>query len=155
MSHDFDPRWSYTIDHRPLPAVKQYVEEAKRTHGPIWKALGFTKKPRFVYVRDLSAEHLARYVGGTESEPVFVLDARAIALYAQDYRVDLKTAVWVTLLHEYGHAYVESVGLHDELEPDDEEWIVEQFAQTAWEDDWRVSYALSELNERLEKLGID
>jgi hypothetical protein len=52
-------------------------------------------------------------------------------------------------LHEYGHAYVESVGLHDELDPDDEEEIVERFAHTAWEDDWQVTYALSELNERL------
>ena len=121
MSHDYDPSWDYEVRTRPLAAVKQEVRAANSLVAAFAELLGLPA-PMFHYVAD-TGDHLARYVNGTADAPVIVLNDKAIAATARTHRVPLRTAVESTLLHEMGHAYVDSAGMAWEW--DDEEEIVE------------------------------
>jgi hypothetical protein len=121
MSHDYDPNWDYEVRMRPLPAVKAQVEAAKSLVAMFSALLGLAP-PTYHYVAD-TGDHLARYVNGTATAPVVVVNDKMIAATAKRYGVPMRTAVESTLLHEMGHAYVDSVGMAWEW--DDEEEIVE------------------------------
>jgi hypothetical protein len=72
----------------------------------------------FVDLREY--REVARYVNGTNANPVILFDPDA-------HRDALPSEDMLSLFHELGHAYVESWGL-DGQEPDEEE-VVEEFAQ--------------------------
>jgi len=77
-----------------------------------------------IHYADLSeSDHLARYVNGTSEAPVLVVDDKGIVRAAKKARLSIPAVVETTLVHEMGHAYVDSVGLSGEL--DDEETLVE------------------------------
>ena len=121
MSHDYDPEWDYEVRKRPLPAVKAQVEAAKSLVAAFSELLGLAP-PTYHYVAD-TGDHLARYVNGTATAPVVVVNDKALAASSRAHGVPLRVAVESTLLHEVGHAYVDSVGMAWEW--DDEEEIVE------------------------------
>jgi hypothetical protein len=132
MSHDYDPSWDYEIDERPDEVVIAFAERFLSEHAPLFRTLGLSA-PTLHYVVDLDAEdHLAKYVSGTSSAPVIVVDAEAVLNAAGKFEVPLEVAVETTLLHEYGHAYLESTGQNEDMEPHDEERLVERFAKTYW-----------------------
>ena len=153
VGHDYDPAWDYTLDQRPPKAVVGVVEARMEELGRVAAALGL-ETPRCYYVRDLSdhlGEHLARYINGTASAPVFVLDARALQIEARRSELSLQEAVVPTLWHELGHAWLESCGL--ELEGSEEE-LVEEFARRCWYDgsDEGVAW-LQQMGASMEALG--
>lgn len=132
--HEYDPSWDYQEDEAPLPAVVELVDRALQLHEQegVFRELQLLPAHVF-YVTGLEGEgHVARYASGTSSDPFIVLDSRHLDDVAREYGVRLWDAVESTLLHEYGHAYMEATGRREDLDPDDEERIVEKFAKTYW-----------------------
>jgi hypothetical protein len=127
VSHDYDPTWDYELDTKPAVRVVAVMKAAEEDLTKTAAALGL-EKPRVYFVKDLEGDHLARYVNGTSSEPVFVLDAKKLERAARQYKIDLETTVVTTLHHELAHAYLESLG----LEGEDQEEMVERFAEICW-----------------------
>ena len=124
-SHDYDPSWDYEVRKRPLPAVASAVKAAEGILKDFCDLLDLPT-PTIHYVTD-TGDHLARYVNGTSTAPVFVVNDRALAATAKRHGVKLRDAVESTLLHEAGHAYVDSSGMSGEW--DDEEDLVEEPAR--------------------------
>lgn len=124
--HDYQIEWDYQKDNKPPKAVvllsHPVLKELRRAARPLR-----LKSLRLFFVQQLDSDHLARYVNGTSSAPVFVLDARALVQAAKRYDVDLETALRSTLFHELGHAYLDSVGI--EMEEEQEEALVERYAR--------------------------
>lgn len=117
----------YILDLEPDPDVARMIAACLDEHGDIFELLG-VPRPAVVCILGLHRGHLARFVNGTSSDPLIVFDSHAVKKTAMKYGVLLLDGVESTLLHEYGHVYVESVG----AEPDDEERIVEAFAKRCW-----------------------
>ena len=129
-NHDYKPEWDFTLRSKPLVSVKQEVLRITGTIQDIADLLGLG--PVSFHYADLSEQdHLARYVNGTNDAPVVILDDRGIERAAKAGRVPLSVAVETTLVHEMGHAYVDSVGLSGEM--DDEENVVEGAARFFYE----------------------
>ncbi len=120
---DYDPSWDYEVVKKPLPEVQKLVSSILTDLEPLKQALGFRK----VYVHYIKAPDtdLARYINGTMDNPHFVLNARGIYNAAKKYGVNLGTAVETTLVHEFGHAYLEMNGIET---MDHDEDVVEEFA---------------------------
>lgn len=130
--HDYDPSWDYELDDEPLDEVKRLVDRFVEAHDPIFRALKMTV-PHVFYVTGLDeGKHLAKFVSGTASDPFIVLDSRYLDEQADKFNAALEDAVESTLLHEYGHAYLEATGEHDEMSEHQEERLVEKFAKTYW-----------------------
>lgn len=119
---DYDPNWDYEVRPRPLADVAKAVAGA-RSIANIYASLLDMQPPTIHYVAD-TGDHVARYINGTSSSPVVVVNDKALAKWAKKYRVALSDAAESTLIHEMGHAYVDSMGLSGELA--DEERIVEE-----------------------------
>lgn len=130
--HNYDPSWDYEMDDQPLDEVKRLVDRFVDAHAPIFRALKMPT-PHVFYVTGLDeSEHLAKFVGGTSSDPFIVVDSRYLDEQAGKFNVHLEDAVESTLLHEYGHAYLEATGEHEEMDEPKEERLVEKFAKTYW-----------------------
>jgi hypothetical protein len=133
--HDYDPADDYNVVVKVKPEVAEELKAAVLRTQPTYRALGFKGLPLVYVVRGLR-DHLAKYVDGTSSMPVIVIDYASIARASDKYDVSLDLALDTTLMHEYGHAYVETRGVaerHDgALAIHDEERLVEAFAQSIW-----------------------
>lgn len=130
--HDYDPSWDYDLDEEPLEDVKRLVNRFIMEHEPVFKALKMPA-PHVFYVTGLDeGEHLAKFVSGTSSDPFIVVDSRYLDEQADKFNVHLEDAVESTLLHEYGHAYLEATGEHEGIGESKEERLVEKFAKTYW-----------------------
>jgi hypothetical protein len=89
--------------------------------------------PEIYFVKNLSLRHhLAKYIDGTMTDPVFVIDAGSIQRAAKKYDVALDTAFESTLLHEYGHAWLDAKFMSDRPADEGEEDAVESFARKYW-----------------------
>lgn len=133
MSHDYDPSWDYEMDEKPLEEVTRLVDRFLKDHQQIFSVLRLPT-PKVFFVTGLGEKgHLAKYINGTSSEPFIVLDAEELDAQADEYGVRLEDAVESTLLHEYGHAYLDATGRHEDMKPEKEERIAEKFAKTYWE----------------------
>lgn len=130
--HDYDPSWDYDLDEEPLDEVKSLVDRFVRQHGEIFRALKMPSPHVFYVLSLVEGEHLAKFVSGTAADPFIVLDSRYLDEQADESNVHLEDAVESTLLHEYGHAYLEATGEHEEMDEDQEERLVEKFAKTYW-----------------------
>jgi hypothetical protein len=132
--HEYSPEWDYEIDEEPLDDVVKLVDQVLKLHEQEGVFLGLELRPAHVfYVTGLEEErHLAKYISGTSEDPFIVLDLRYLEATAFEYGVRLLDEVESTLLHEYGHAYMEATGRHDEMSAAREERIVEKFAKTYW-----------------------
>lgn len=125
-NHDYRPEWDFDLRSKPLASVKQAVLRTTGTIQDIADLLGLG--PVSFHYADLSDQnHLARYINGTSDAPVIIVDDKGIDRAAKAGRVPLPVAVETTLVHEMGHAYVDSVGLSGEI--DDEESVVEGAAR--------------------------
>jgi len=144
MPHEYDPEWDYELDENPNKAVQRLVDKYLKRHGFIFDALHFDEPPRVHFVTDLGGSHVARYINGTRNMPVIVIDIPALLDAAKEYGVEMEDAVEPTLLHEYGHAYMDATGYHEEMSEDEEEDRVEAFAHTYW--------MTGDINEALKQL---
>jgi len=121
--HDYDPSWDYEPDSFVLPgdvgvdAVEGVLPEVQRVAGDL--GLGAVR----VYYAQVERGQAARYVDGTSAEPILLL-------FCEAYRNEWNPVreIRLSLLHELGHAYLDSnmARTYD----DEEEEGVERFAQT-------------------------
>ena len=130
---EYDPVFD---DHEPASVDEDdntvlFIREVHNDLSDAAKRLGLGAP--VIYFVDLSEySELARYINGTNQNPNMLFDPFANPDYGE---------VWLSLLHELAHAYVESWGL-DGQEPDEEE-VVEDFAQSY---DADPSFAVAELS---------
>lgn len=121
--NDYDPAWDYNIDPRPIREIKRLVDSILTDTKPLQDALGF-ETVNVAYITGDNSGSLARYIDGTKDNPHFVMSTRIILYYARKYGNDLWTAVETTLVHEFGHAYLDMCGAVQSEED------VEDFAHT-------------------------
>jgi hypothetical protein len=122
LPHDYNPEWDFTLDKRAPKQVKETVVRRMTHVQDYLEALGVGHATvHFVVGFQDDRGHVARYINGTSSAPVFVFNARAHVNAASD-------EVEVSLLHEAGHAYFDSRGLSGE-DPEGEEAAVEEAAR--------------------------
>lgn len=127
--HDYNPDWDYEVDRKPPKQVVQAVKQCVKEVDGLLKAAGL-QKSRVYYIRD-EDDAVARYISGTATHPVFVVNARIIYELMKDEietygPVELIRAVRSTLVHEVGHAVLESIGI-DTMEHDED--FVEESAR--------------------------
>lgn len=70
------------------------------------------KTVRYLYCRSKTDEELAYYIMGTKKKPMIVLHDRVLKRFAKKIGKDQeKPLVYITLLHEMAHAYLDCKGL--------------------------------------------
>jgi len=79
------------------------------------------------YAKDIGGEKLGKYVDGTYSHPMIVLDVDQINKGAAKYDVDIAVAIESTIMHELGHAIAQKEGVRAS------EKTVEDFAHHYYE----------------------
>jgi hypothetical protein len=125
--NDYDVNWEYSVDKQPNQKVKQLVDLILKETKKLQDVLKF-KKVTISYVSNKDEKNnLARYISGTMDYPHFVLYSKSIAYWANKYKMNLGVAVELTLIHEFGHAYLEMCGINP---IDHDENVVEEFAKT-------------------------
>ncbi len=139
--HDYDAAWDYSVDQRPLKSVKRLVDFILKDTVHLQKALGF-KNVSVAYIINDGKGGLARYIAGTMDTPYIVISTRVLAAAAKRYGVNLGTAVETTVVHEFGHAYLEMCGIDTN---DHDEEVVEQFARE-FDDSRNVKNAMAILD---------
>lgn len=145
---EYNPEWDdYVIDRRPNLEVKALVSVLMKQHEPIIKKLGLNL-PTFFYVKGSGA--LAVYIAGSSAEsvggPVILIDSKGIAKATKECDCSLGFAIESTMIHEYGHAYLESNGLDTPYHNED---VVESFARDTL--DYSLAVALPALDKFLDK----
>lgn len=126
-THDYDPSWDYRPDPGHDPELKRLVEglraELTRELLPrLGVFAGFD-----VYLARGLRGRLGRYVDGTVSWPVVILDLRTIRRACEEYGLDYALGVETTITHELAHALQESRGARRD------EGEAEAFARAWWE----------------------
>jgi hypothetical protein len=125
-AHDYHPGWDY----EPVGVIHESVENDLTRLMPqlqsVADSLGLPGTIRVCLGVDIPDSHVARFVDGTESDPIIVLD---VGLFLGLNEADRLRELRISLLHEIGHAYLRSLGI-DYLGPEEEE-VVELFARTA------------------------
>ena len=121
-AHDYDPAWDYEVVKRPPAKLVAAVQRATPELNGYLGALKLPAVSLIFYAKNLGG-HVARYVNGTPSAPVFGIDA-AVLTPTLRYGSD---EVRATLFHEAGHAYLDSTDA--ELSSADEESVVEDAAR--------------------------
>ena len=147
MSHDYDPSWDYpvielseVVDMSDLErkSVRDIIARVRRDLSP---ALGFTDESDFeVFFSEYMGLHgeagsevLAVYCNGTSSRPVVGFDLQLIRDSAEEEGLNWLHQFELSLAHELGHAYQESMGLDDDHEHGFDEDDAEAFG-VAWAD---------------------
>jgi len=131
--HDYDPSWDYEIDSIPDQKLVQIAEDAineinTKIIPQINIGIGVCKA---AYIKNGNDNDLAKYISGTEPNPVFVIDLQMIKNAAEKCAMDnecnpeteIIIGIRSTLFHEFGHAIQE----YFELEFD--EYNAEEFAR--------------------------
>jgi len=117
LETEYNPEWDYTVDTRPIRQVKKLVEDILKELTPLKRALRL-KNVRIHFITGDKRGALARYINGTRDNPHFVMSTRVIYRASKKYGVNLGLAIYITLVHEFCHAYLEMCGIdvwvHDE-----------------------------------------
>ena len=106
--HDYDPNWDYD--------VIEITKEIQQITQEIIKDLSSNLLPKLNipsievhFVKNIN--RLGKYIDGTYSKPVVVLDIKNIQKAMKQYNVDIKIAIETTITHELGHAMQEKLGI--------------------------------------------
>jgi hypothetical protein len=125
-SHDYSPDWDYSVleqstetSQRIESLARNMKEQIKANILPELALFG-DYEIHFVEEGDLGEDAMARYVNGTYSYPVIVIDAEALTSSCLKYDVPLEVGVATTILHELAHARQDALGEEmDEEEAED------------------------------------
>lgn len=131
MSHDYHPSWDYQESRLPalIPLKKSLREELSlfcQQQNLPFKAIS-------VYLVKQTG-YLGKYVDGTHSQPVILLDAPA--LYANCTPGQLEEEVRLTGFHELAHAIQEEFGLEyseDEAEQFAKDYVLKNQVNKFWQ----------------------
>jgi hypothetical protein len=120
--HDYDVSWDYEVDEgigdRERADLVRFHEMLEMDLFP---KLGLFRSAKFEFVRDLGGD-VAKYVNGTVSAPVVVIDLGAIQRHCVNMG-ECDREIRLSILHELGHAVQEAYGVEM-----DEAWA-EAFAR--------------------------
>lgn len=117
--HDFEPASEYEVvdlkdlvDEDTQVLIRDVLQKAKDELCPV---MGFANGFQVFCVSpgSLSDHHedaFAVYCNGTSSRPVIGLDIFMLQLEATRLSLDLQTQLQITVAHELGHAYHETIG---------------------------------------------
>ena len=117
-SHDYDPNWDYDVDPLPDQKLAQIANDAiDEINTKMIPRIGIGKC-KAAFIRE-DSDTLARYINGTQPNPVFVVDLQTIKETAEecarDYDCHPETEIIIgirsTLFHELGHAIQEWMDL--------------------------------------------
>ena len=114
---EYHPAWDYEPNESPSLLSQEAYEMAFDAAQELSNKLGLGQIALYYVQGESFDNHLARYINGTYKSPVIVLSDK----------VEQQEEAKITLFHELGHAYVESIGL--EIDDDAEEDLVEEFAR--------------------------
>lgn len=161
MSHDYEPSWDYPVIElsevvdlslAERTEIEAVIEDVKKNLAP---ALDFDDIEVFF------AEHLtlaecgepavAVYCNGTSSRPVVGFDLFAMKSTCEEEGLSLIQQFKVSIAHELGHAYQESLGLDHEHDHGFDEDEAEEFGRD-WADLGEIRLWL--LNPELPKPGV-
>ena len=117
-SGEYHPSWDYAPNEDPNLMSMEAYESAFVPAQKLATEMGMGSIMLVFIEGDGVENHVARYINGTSSSPIFVLADKA---------EDESEAV-LTLFHELGHAYVDAAG----AEIENEEEVVEEFAHLAY-----------------------
>ena len=122
---DYHHSMDYDEDFRPPQKVIDAINGILKQTKKLQDALGF-KTVRIGYIVRDRNDALARYIAGSMDNPYFVISGRTLLKAAKKYQMNLWTAVETTLVHEFGHAYLEMCGIDTSVHDED---VVEEFAR--------------------------
>jgi hypothetical protein len=125
--HDYDPNWDYEVDPIPDQELVRIAEEVMteiNTKMIPQIGIGICKA---AYIKNDEAHALARYIYGTQPNPVFVVSLdtikKASEECARDFNCNVEKEIGIgistTLYHELGHAIQEWMNM--ELTEDEAE----------------------------------
>jgi len=106
--HDYNPNWNYDVV-KADKEIQQITQE-------IIKYISSNLLPKLNipnidvhFVKNIN--RLGKYISGTYSKPVVILDINKIQDGMKQYNVDIKTAIETTIVHELGHAIQEKFNI--------------------------------------------
>jgi len=158
-SHDYDPSWDYDLDEKPPEEIVESARVWKEVHQKGWKPtqrealfplLGFDDV-EIAFVK-LPRHDLFKYVNGTSSEPVIVLDARKSLKFAHKHGADPHELVGKVLLDGYARAFLDKEGIYEivSYRSNEEDEAADAFINTYLDDG--TEEAVEELKKHAERL---
>ena len=143
MSHDYSPDWDYPVEELTSftclsEAEKQIVNDVvDRVKDELATQMGFEEGLEVFFVARGGLGDQGNRVGlfcsGTSSRPVLGVDLELLKSSCLEKDASFEQELTVTLAHEMGHAYQESVGLEMHDAQDSHEDEAEAFARI-WAD---------------------
>ena len=119
-SGEYHPSWDYAPNEDPNLMSMEAYESAFAPAQKLATKMGMGSIMLVFIEGDGVENHVARYINGTSSSPVFVLADK----------VEDESDAILTLFHELGHAYIDAASA--EMESEEEEEVVEEFAHLAY-----------------------
>lgn len=122
MYHDYQADWDYEVVERPkgkmMQAFLQAAQDIQNKHMDYFK--NYFKRFSIQFVKN-SGGGLARYVNGTDGEPVVVVDLRVCAKTQRELKDDfsLYQVAITTFMHELRHAMQDAEGRLSIYSPED------------------------------------
>lgn len=143
MSHDYSPDWDYPVEELTSftclsAAEKQIVSDVvERVRDELASQMGFDEGLEVFFVANGGLGEQGNRVGlfcsGTSSRPVLGVDLELLKASCLEKNASFEQEMTVTLAHELGHAYQESMGLDMHDAQDSHEDETEEFARI-WAD---------------------
>ena len=106
--HNYDPNWDYDvvkINKEIQEITQEIIKNISSNLLPILNIPNINVH----FVENIN--RLGKYISGTSSKPVIVLDLKEIQDGMEKYNVDIRTAIETTIVHELGHAMQEKLGI--------------------------------------------
>ncbi len=120
--HDYDPEWDYEKDVRPKRNMRDAFEKARSDilrENLLAKEKAAFRNFTLFYAVDVGQNEMGKYVDGTQSAPVIIVDLAVCNRACREYDVEPYVAARSTILHELKHAIQEAEG--SEYNEDDAE----------------------------------
>lgn len=106
---DYDPSMDYNVLTKPSPQVVKLTNQIKIDLQPLLSTLRLNNI-RIGYIKE-NGNTLAKYISGTTNNPYIVINVKVLLDSAKQYGINIGKALESTIVHELGHAYLESIGL--------------------------------------------
>jgi hypothetical protein len=129
--HDYEPEWDHDVVQRPrgkmMQAFTQAANDIQNKHMTHFK--DYFRRFRIEFVKGLG-EYLGKYISGTYSEPVIVVDLVECAntqKQMKDEYPEMYHIAITTLMHELKHAMQDADGRFETEDSQDIEYEAEDF----------------------------
>jgi hypothetical protein len=126
--HDYKPWWDYEMDPMPDQELVKIAEKTTNEINTIMMPQIGMGNCKSAYIKNDKKDALARYIYGTQPNPVFVVNLQVIKNTAEECakefncnpEIEIHIGIRTTLFHELGHAIQEWMNLElDENEAEE------------------------------------